>query len=269
MRYINRWHSRNAAFKKENVNWLYWAVFKGYNSASCLTNVFSALFWYTTSLKLFGLGGQIFANYRRFPVCCLDWFWKWSTIFLCPRVLLYSVLLRKTEYFVHSFEQDRGSMIAITMKSGYNMESKYRSEGRLSLPRRRVTTKPHENGDFEMELSLAIKESLKYAKEKEGQLKSVDRTSPLLNGVQTDESFSRMAGKMLSFATSTDSVQQGSEEIRQLKDLLLIHIELIQHQQELLASKDKEIRLLRNEKDTVSPMYEESKIQLSSHVLIW
>ncbi|KAK7109253.1 male-specific lethal 1 homolog isoform X2 [Littorina saxatilis] len=143
-------------------------------------------------------------------------------------------------------------MTGDTMKSDFTMDSKYRSEGRLSLPRRRVTTKTaHENGDFEMELSLAIKESLKYAKEKEGQLKRVDRTSPLLNGVQTDESFSRMAGKMLSFATSSDQGQQGSEEIQQLKDLLLIHIELIQHQQELLARKDKEIRLLRNEKDTL------------------
>jgi len=143
-------------------------------------------------------------------------------------------------------------MTGNTMKSDYMMDSKYRSEGRHSLPRRRVATKTsHENGDFEMELSLAIKESLKYAKEKEGQLKRVDRRSPLLNGVQTDESFSRMAGKMLSFATSSDQ-GQGSEEIQQLKDLLLIHIELIQHQQELLANKDKEIRNLRNEKDAVS-----------------
>ncbi|XP_076461259.1 uncharacterized protein LOC143293853 [Babylonia areolata] len=136
------------------------------------------------------------------------------------------------------------------MKSDCTMDSRYRSEGRPSLPRRRVATKTsHENGDFEMELSLAIKESLKYAKEKEGQLKGVDKTSPLLNGVKSDESFSRMAGKVLTFATSSDQ-GQGSE-VQQLKDLLLIHIELIQHQQEQLANKDKEIRILRNEKDTL------------------
>ena len=138
------------------------------------------------------------------------------------------------------------------MKSDHTMDSKYRPEGRTSLPRRRVATKNcSQNGDFEMELSLAIKESLKYAKEKEGQLKRVDSTSPLLNGVQSDESFSRMAGKVLSFATSNDQ-GQGFEEVQQLKDLLLIHIELIQHQQELLANKEKEIRMLRNEKDAVS-----------------
>ncbi|KAL8600581.1 hypothetical protein ACOMHN_062452 [Nucella lapillus] len=133
------------------------------------------------------------------------------------------------------------------MKSDCAMDSRCRSEGRPSLPRRRVATKTsHENGDFEMELSLAIKESLKYAKEK-GQLKAVDKTSPLLNGVKTDESCSRMAGKMLSFATSSEQGQ--SSEVQQLKDLLLIHIELIQHQQEQLSNKDKDIRILRNEKD--------------------
>lgn len=135
------------------------------------------------------------------------------------------------------------------MKSDLSMESKYRSEGRHSLPRRRVATKTHcENGDFEMELSLAIQESLKYAKEKEGQLKRVHRESALLNGVTSDESLSRMTGKMLSSASN----DQGSEELKQLKDLLLIHIELIQHQQELLTSKDKEIGVLRKEKDDVS-----------------
>jgi male-specific lethal 1 len=139
------------------------------------------------------------------------------------------------------------------MKSSFVMDSKYHSEGRHGLPRRRVTTKTHENGDnFELELSLAIKESLKYAKEKEGQLRRVDKTSPLLNGVKSDESFTQMAGKVLTFATSSEQRPGSAEEVQQLKDLLLIHIELIQRQQELLANKDREIRALRNEKETVS-----------------
>lgn len=146
------------------------------------------------------------------------------------------------------------------MKSDLSMESKYRSEGRHSLPRRRVATKTHcENGDFEMELSLAIQESLKYAKEKEGQLKRVHRESALLNGVTSDESLSRMTGKMLSSASN----DQGSEELKQLKDLLLIHIELIQHQQELLTSKDKEIGVLRKEKDDLQCRLEKVERRVS------
>ena len=138
------------------------------------------------------------------------------------------------------------------MKASLSMDHSIRSDGRHGLPRRRVTTKTsNENGDFELELSLAIKESLKYAKEKEGQLKSTNRPSPAVNGVAGGQSLTEMASKLVSFP-ATSSNGQGSEEVQQLKDLLLVHIELIQHQQELLTNKDKEIIALRNEKETVS-----------------
>lgn len=150
------------------------------------------------------------------------------------------------------------------MKSEFSMESKYRAEGRHSLPRRRVAMKTShcDGGDFEMELSLAIQESLKYAKEQEKHLRRADKKGSLLNGVTSDESFSRMAGKML-----TASGDQGSGEIKQLKDLLLIHIELIQHQQELLSNKDKEIRTLRAEKDALQCRLDkvERRVSLMKH----
>ncbi|KAL8623215.1 hypothetical protein ACOMHN_041907 [Nucella lapillus] len=139
------------------------------------------------------------------------------------------------------------------MKANYGMDSKYRCEGRMNLPRRRVATKTcSENGDFEMELSRAIRESLKYAKENEMKLKQMEGTSPLLNGAQREEPFSCMTEKMISFASEKNEGQgHGSDEVQHLKDLLLIHIELVQQQQELLGKKDKEILTLRNEKDSL------------------
>ena len=51
-----------------------------------------------------------------------------------------------------------------------------------------------------------------------------------------------------------DLLSLGKEEPRdkkQLKDLLIVHLDLIQHQQEVILSKDRLIQSLRSERDTV------------------
>ena len=132
------------------------------------------------------------------------------------------------------------------MKQDISIESNCSSERRNKLPRRRVATKAtHEPGSFEKELSLAIKESLKYT-ENENELK-LDSSAPILNGVQD----ARCKNVTNNFHVSSSNELNGLSQVHQLKDLLLIHIELIQHQQELLSSKDNEIRNLRNENSMV------------------
>lgn len=46
-----------------------------------------------------------------------------------------------------------------------------------------------------------------------------------------------------------------SLEIRHLKELTLVHLDLIQQQQELLVSKDRQIQTLRRERDAVCCFY--------------
>ena len=43
-----------------------------------------------------------------------------------------------------------------------------------------------------------------------------------------------------------------SKETRQLKELLLVHLDMITQQQEILMAKDRQIRALRSEKEAVS-----------------
>ena len=53
---------------------------------------------------------------------------------------------------------------------------------------------------------------------------------------------------------SYDNIQIAKEdtpEMRQLKELMLSHLDLIQQQQELLSSKDRQIQSLKSERDTV------------------
>ena len=43
-----------------------------------------------------------------------------------------------------------------------------------------------------------------------------------------------------------------SKETRQLKELLLVHLDMITQQQEILMAKDRQIRALKSEKEAVS-----------------
>ena len=149
-----------------------------------------------------------------------------------------------------------------------NMKSNisFQPEGRL-IPRRKVATKSHllnGVGDFDMELSLAIQESLKYAQQKE-----VNRTIEV-DGCQEDglkssgdekqeddpadtcRSEHTRANCHTNKSPKTTTMASGNEEVGRLKDLLLSQLELIQFQQEELNKKDREIKSLHSAKDTVS-----------------
>ena len=43
-----------------------------------------------------------------------------------------------------------------------------------------------------------------------------------------------------------------SKETRQLKELLLVHLDMITQQQEIIMAKDRQIRALKSEKEAVS-----------------
>ena len=154
------------------------------------------------------------------------------------------------------------------MKS-IDIEPKCRPEGR-SFPRRKVTAKSlilnGANGDFDMELSLAIQESLKYAaQEKE----NVMRRKSLVNsnGYNSEDSGSvsncdiEHSNKATissvpanSNGTNGFDTSAEAEEVSRLKDLLLTQAEYIQCQQEDIELKDKEIRDLVAAKDAVSKL---------------
>lgn len=157
-----------------------------------------------------------------------------------------------------------------TMKSNITLQPRCRPEGRL-FPRRKVATKAsllNGVGDFDMELSLAIKESLKYAQQEKreemrenGLCVSNDssdyenkRESVIFSNVkaQTQPNFNKATKSNFSAmaAPSSDSVPV-TEEVGRLKDLVLSQAELIQCQQEEMAKKDKEIKALISANDAV------------------
>ncbi|KAK3757440.1 hypothetical protein RRG08_038795 [Elysia crispata] len=153
----------------------------------------------------------------------------------------------------------------------------FQPEGRL-IPRRKVATKSHllnGVGDFDMELSLAIQESLKYAQQKE-----VNRTIEV-DGCQEDglkssgdekqeddpadtcRSEHTRANCHTNKSPKTTTMASGNEEVGRLKDLLLSQLELIQFQQEELNKKDREIKSLHSAKDTLQCRLERMERRLS------
>lgn len=123
-------------------------------------------------------------------------------------------------------------------------------------------------GDFEMELSLAIQESLKYAQqEKEEELKEngfCDSNGPKIkeseNGCDSSSDpcskseQSQVTNKAVHSPSSATmaSSNWGSEEMGRLKDLLMSQAEFIQCQQNEIMEKDREIKALISARDAVS-----------------
>ncbi|GFN73741.1 male-specific lethal 1 [Plakobranchus ocellatus] len=160
-----------------------------------------------------------------------------------------------------------------------NMKSNlsFQPEGRL-IPRRKVATKSHllnGVGDFDMELSLAIQESLKYAQQKEQERVGTPDTcrddvqknqgSEELNGtsVMKGRADQMRTNCHVNRPTKNSVKAAGSEEVGRLKDLLLSQLELIQCQQEELKKKDKEIKSLQSAKDTLQCRLERMERRLS------
>ncbi|CAL1535835.1 unnamed protein product [Lymnaea stagnalis] len=172
-----------------------------------------------------------------------------------------------------------------TMKSNIALQSRCRPEGRL-FPRRKVASKTsllNGVGDFDMELSLAIKESLKYAQQERGDdlrenglyvsngpsqnENNHDSSSALGSSAELSRTFYKAvnsksltaAGAMA--ASASDLV---SEEVGRLKDLILSQAELIQCQQDEISKKDKEIKAIRSANDALQCRLEQMERQMSS-----
>lgn len=95
-----------------------------------------------------------------------------------------------------------------------------------------------ENGG-DSDKTLSNQESLKYSKQQttDRQKEAANRTGDMGDNHLTLEDLETKNGD--------------THETKQLKELLLVHLDLIQQQQELLLAKDRQIQTLRSERDTV------------------
>lgn len=124
-----------------------------------------------------------------------------------------------------------------------------RSDGtcRSGATRRRLAkpTSLRENGSlkFENDLALALKESLKYAKQMDSEPKPMEDSSIRRNNIENQKN-------ELETKSSISSRMDTLGEM-QLKELLVLHIDLIQHQQELVIQKDRQIKQIKQERDNL------------------
>lgn len=139
-----------------------------------------------------------------------------------------------------------------TMTGGHSRadsfsDSRGRTEGRSALPRRRATKMSYsETGGFDTDLALAVQESLRYARQAEREAK--EREDGTISNHVGGERSCMMQSKFTD-ETTDECVMQSCAH---LKDLLLVNLDLVQHQQELLTEKEKEIRAVKSENNMVS-----------------
>lgn len=121
-------------------------------------------------------------------------------------------------------------------------DSRGRTEGRSALPRRRATKMSYsETGGFDTDLALAVQESLRYARQAEREAK--EREDGTISNHVGGERSCMMQSKFTD-GTTDECVMQSCAH---LKDLLLVNLDLVQHQQEMLTEKEKEIRAVKSE----------------------
>lgn len=128
-----------------------------------------------------------------------------------------------------------------------SVDPKYRPDYRQGMLRRRTAKISYgsENSAFENDLALALQESLKYAKQSETENRPMEDSSNKRNMDDLSDS------AYISSSVSKKCVET-ADGTKQLKELLMLHIDLVQHQQELLIQKDKEIGSLVSEREAVS-----------------
>ncbi|OWF40689.1 Male-specific lethal 1-like 1 [Mizuhopecten yessoensis] len=134
------------------------------------------------------------------------------------------------------------------MRSDTNVETRTRLDGRQSLTRRRFTrvTNSGVNGAFENDLALAMQESLRYAKQEEANKKRKQEENIIeRNGLDVQN-------KVGEVTMSGRACMESPQGPKQLKELLLLHVDLVQHQQELLSQKDKAIKALHEERTALT-----------------
>lgn len=136
------------------------------------------------------------------------------------------------------------------MKSELIGQSKIKIESRHAGSKRRMARNPavcYEYGDFDADLKLAIQESLKLAKQ-EGEKERERRDQEEVEHKQTQE---QSNGPAQTFEEPKVN-ENDSQEMKQLKELMLLHLDLIEQQQSVLLAKDKQISKLKKEKEAVS-----------------
>ncbi|XP_013087844.2 male-specific lethal 1 homolog [Biomphalaria glabrata] len=169
------------------------------------------------------------------------------------------------------------------MKSNIAMQPRCRPEGRL-FPRRKVAAKAsflNGVGDFDMELSLAIKESLKYVQHEKQEVPKEngyvtndscksdnehDTTIEVANSSdtqRTNKAVNTVNSKPINAAMAAPSADCVTEEVGRLKDLVLSQAELIQCQQEEISKKEKELKSLRAANDALQCRLERMERRMS------
>lgn len=130
-------------------------------------------------------------------------------------------------------------------KTGMLYTSKQRTNSLPSWQRRRFTKSAATvDGEYDPDLALAIQESLKQAEI--DALKAKERQNDAISDI--DMELYKESRRDLKPMSSVEL----SNEANQLKDLVCVHMDLIQQQQEVINQKDKTIKSLRAENNAVS-----------------
>lgn len=130
-------------------------------------------------------------------------------------------------------------------KAGMLYTSKQRTNSLPSWQRRRFTKSAATvDGEYDPDLALAIQESLKQAEI--DAIKAKERQNDAISDI--DMELYKENRRDLKPMSSVEL----SNEANQLKDLVCVHMDLIQQQQEVINQKDKTIKSLRAENNAVS-----------------
>ena len=142
------------------------------------------------------------------------------------------------------------------MRSEILLESKTRANhGRHCLQRRRLAkSAAMVNGEYDPDLALAIQESLKQAEIDRHKRQSQEKEN--LKSSADNQKFNQ-SRKMAKVSLQDES------EIQRLKDLVSVHMDLIQQQQEQISKKDKMIRSLKQDNSAVSSFCFRFHIQIN------
>lgn len=130
------------------------------------------------------------------------------------------------------------------MKANMLFTSRSRSEGKPYVQRRRLTkTAATVNGEYDPDLALAIQESLKQA-----EIDALKAKENHENKVSEIECESQKENRLKNMANlSFDRL----DETKQLKELVSVHMDLIQQQQDVINQKDKTIKGLKAENNAL------------------
>lgn len=146
------------------------------------------------------------------------------------------------------------NIVSMTGRSSYpNMlfNSKTRSHVPPTTQRRRLTKSAATvDGEYDPDLALAIQESLKQAEI--DALKAKEKQSDTLSKIENNMGKENRTRK----PSNSSGTLELSSETKQLKDLVCVHMDLIQQQQDVISQKDKTIKTLKAENNAVCIFWE-------------